>query len=139
MCSNSCVLIGSSMYDTHGICVLRGRNERVSSRLLPILLVDGLLDERQDNGDWGGNWYARDLAYGFDTLVENVAGEMERRGKKGERRSEGGPASLNRNALVGLSRLSLSTLQRPQRTCNPPSPPSRSASPSSPSPCAVFV
>ncbi|CAB1112705.1 unnamed protein product [Ectocarpus sp. CCAP 1310/34] len=25
-----------------------------------------------DNGDWGSNWYARDLAYGFDTLVENL-------------------------------------------------------------------
>ncbi|CAM9819899.1 unnamed protein product, partial [Ectocarpus sp. 4 AP-2014] len=25
-----------------------------------------------DNGDWGGNWYARDLAYGYDTLVENL-------------------------------------------------------------------
>eukprot|EP00752_Nemacystus_decipiens_P001793 g1732.t1 len=25
-----------------------------------------------DNGDWGGNWYARDLEYGFDSLVENL-------------------------------------------------------------------
>ncbi|CAM9927265.1 unnamed protein product [Scytosiphon promiscuus] len=25
-----------------------------------------------ENGEWGGNWYARDLAYGHDTLLENL-------------------------------------------------------------------
>lgn len=29
-----------------------------------------------ESGDFGGNWYARDLAYGTDSLIENLAGEM---------------------------------------------------------------
>lgn len=58
-----------------------------SRRLLPFLwLTDYVMNECQDNGDWGGNWYARDLMYGFDTLVENVAGERARQGKEAERR-----------------------------------------------------
>lgn len=31
-----------------------------------------------DNPDFGGNWYVRDLPYGFDTLVENLAGKARR-------------------------------------------------------------
>lgn len=30
-----------------------------------------------DLGGFGGNWYARDVTYGADTLVENLVGEMD--------------------------------------------------------------
>lgn len=39
-------------------------SETVSPAIVPDL----------DTGDFGGQWYARDLAYGYDTLVENLAG-----------------------------------------------------------------
>lgn len=29
-----------------------------------------------DSGDFGGNWYMRDLEYGFDSLLENLSGIM---------------------------------------------------------------
>eukprot|EP00903_Cladosiphon_okamuranus_P006404 g6269.t1 len=38
------------------------------SELVEPITVPGL-----DLGDFGGNWYARDLAYGADTLLENLA------------------------------------------------------------------
>lgn len=28
-----------------------------------------------DSGGFGGDWYARDLPYGYDTLVENLVGK----------------------------------------------------------------
>lgn len=28
-----------------------------------------------DREEYGGNWYVRDLPYGFDTLIENLIGE----------------------------------------------------------------
>lgn len=40
-----------------------------SERVSPAV-VDDL-----DTGEFGGNWYARDLPYGFDTLIENLVGE----------------------------------------------------------------
>lgn len=30
--------------------------------------------EADDGSDFGGDWYARDLPYGYDTLVENLVG-----------------------------------------------------------------
>lgn len=30
--------------------------------------------EADDGNDFGGEWYARDLPYGYDTLVENLVG-----------------------------------------------------------------
>lgn len=32
-----------------------------------------------ESGDFGGSWYARDLAYGADSLIENLAGELDGR------------------------------------------------------------
>lgn len=31
-----------------------------------------------DSGEFGGQWYARDLSYGADTLIENLVGELDR-------------------------------------------------------------
>ncbi|CAM9792370.1 unnamed protein product, partial [Hapterophycus canaliculatus] len=42
-------------------------SEVVQAVTVPDLDVDG--------GDFGGNWYVRELSYGFDTLIENLAGE----------------------------------------------------------------
>lgn len=41
-----------------------------SEHVSPVVVPD------LDSDDFGGNWYARDLAYGFDTLLENLAGEV---------------------------------------------------------------
>lgn len=49
---------------------------KASERVLPVVIPE------LDSGDFGGNWYARDLPYGFDTLLENLAGEGGREGKK---------------------------------------------------------
>lgn len=45
-------------------------SERVQPATVP--------DLNLGSGDFGGNWYARDLAYGADSLIENLAGEMDR-------------------------------------------------------------
>ncbi|CAN0062049.1 unnamed protein product, partial [Laminaria digitata] len=38
-----------------------------SERVSPVVVPD------MDSEDFGGNWYARELPYGFDTLLENLA------------------------------------------------------------------
>lgn len=40
-------------------------SETVSPAVLPDM----------DSDDFGGSWYARDMPYGVDTLMENLAGE----------------------------------------------------------------
>lgn len=39
----------------------------------PVVLPD------MDREEFGGNWYMRELEYGYDSLVENLCGERERR------------------------------------------------------------
>lgn len=82
----------------------RGDKSLAASHLAHSSVFDGLLDEYQDNGDWGGNWYARDLAYGSDTLVENLAGERAETGKKkgAALNCVGALRRLNSEALVVL-------------------------------------
>lgn len=41
-----------------------------ASELVPPVTVADL-----DTGEFGGNWFARDLPYGVDTLIENLCGE----------------------------------------------------------------
>lgn len=41
---------------------------KASEHVSPVTVPD------LDTGEFGGNWFARDLAYGFDTLIENLAG-----------------------------------------------------------------
>lgn len=42
---------------------------KASETVLPVIVPEF------DCEDFGGNWYARDLNYGFDTLIENLSGE----------------------------------------------------------------
>ena len=51
---------------------LPSRPAKESERVQPVTVPD--LD--LGSGEFGGNWYARDLAYGADSLIENLAGEM---------------------------------------------------------------
>lgn len=51
---------------------LPSRSAKESERVQPVTVPD--LD--LGSGEFGGNWYARDLAYGADSLIENLAGEM---------------------------------------------------------------
>lgn len=39
-------------------------------------LVAPAVVEDLDTGDFGGNWYMRDLEYGYDTLIENLSGNI---------------------------------------------------------------
>lgn len=47
---------------------------KASETVLPVTVPEF------DSEDFGGNWYARDLNYGFDTLIENFSGEKYRNG-----------------------------------------------------------
>lgn len=44
---------------------------KASETVSPVVVPD------LNTGEFGGQWYARDLPYGFDTLVENLVGEWE--------------------------------------------------------------
>lgn len=126
-CARVCarpLLIGSKTHNTDGgVRVVRRRNEKslaASRRVLPIIWL-------QDNGDWGGEWYARDMAYGFDTLMENVAGERD--GQAGEERGavSGGSVapsvSTERQVLVAFVKVTVAgTTKAATHRVTPPRP-----------------
>ena len=52
--------------------VFLSRPAKESERVQPVTVPDLDLGE----GEFGGNWHARDLAYGADSLIQTLAGEI---------------------------------------------------------------